>query len=251
MLIMQLGELNRYLTQYLQPQKYSDYCPNGLQVEGKREVKKIITGVTASLALLQLAQAAHADAVLVHHGFFWRGESQPVVGIKMRRLKFLLANDINLFAYHLPLDAHQEVGNNVMLGHVLGLEIAGWLDGENMLAWAKLTQAMPLKMLADSIGKRLNRQVQLIGDATKLVETVAWCTGAAQHYIDQAINAQIDVFISGEISEQTVHMARESGTAYIAAGHHATERYGIEALGVHLAQVFDLQHEFIDVDNPV
>lgn len=248
---MQLGELNDYLTQYLQPQRYTDYCPNGLQVEGKSEVKKIITGVTASLALLQRAQAANADAVLVHHGYFWRGESQAVIGIKKRRLQFLLTNDINLFAYHLPLDAHQEIGNNVMLGRVLGLEIAGWLDDNNMVAWAKLTQAQPLQVLADSISKLLGRHVQLIGIANKLVETVAWCTGAAQSYIDQAINAEIDVFISGEISEQTVHMVRESETAYIAAGHHATERYGIQALGMHLAEVFHLQHEFIDIDNPV
>jgi dinuclear metal center YbgI/SA1388 family protein len=251
MLIMQLGELNHYLTQYLQPQRYSDYCPNGLQVEGKGEVKKIITGVTASLALLHRAQAAGADAILVHHGYFWRGESQSVIGIKRQRLKFLLANDLNLFAYHLPLDAHHEIGNNVMLANVLGLEIAGWLDDNNMVAWAKLKQAQSLNVLADTISTKLDRQVQLIGDANKLVETIAWCTGAAQSHIDQAINAEIDVFISGEISEQTVHMVRESDTAYIAAGHHATERYGIQALGMHLAKTFQLQHEFIDIDNPV
>jgi dinuclear metal center YbgI/SA1388 family protein len=251
MLIMQLSELNRYLTQYLQPQRYSDYCPNGLQVEGKAEVKKIITGVTASLALLQRAQASGADAILVHHGYFWRGETPSVIGIKRQRLKFLLSNDLNLFAYHLPLDAHHEVGNNVMLGSLLGLDIAGWLDDNNMVAWANLKQAQPLKVLADTISAKLDRQVQLIGDVNKLVKTIAWCTGAAQSYIDQAIHAEIDVFISGEISEQTVHMVRESNTAYIAAGHHATERYGIQALGMHLAKAFHLQHEFIDIDNPV
>lgn len=248
---MQLSELNRYLTQLLQPEKFNDYCPNGLQVEGRGEVKKIVTGVTASLALLHQAQAANADAILVHHGYFWRGESQLVTGIKMRRLKYLLANELSLFAYHLPLDAHSEVGNNVMLGKLLDLKIAGWLDDKNMIAWAKLEQAQPLQVLADQIGAKLDRQVQLVGDKDRYVQTIAWCTGAAQGYIEQAINAEIDVFISGEISEQTVHLVRESNTAYIAAGHHATERYGIQALGAHLAENLDIQHEFIDVDNPV
>lgn len=248
---MQLSELNQYLIQFLQPEKFSDYCPNGLQVEGRREVNKIVTGVTASLALLERAHAASADAILVHHGYFWRGESQPITGIKMRRLKFLLANELNLFAYHLPLDAHPEVGNNVMLGEVLGLKITGWLDDKNMIAWSTLGQAQSLQKIADAISAKLNRQVQLVGDPNKPVQTVAWCTGAAQGYIEQAINADIDVFISGEISEQTVHLARESNTAYIAAGHHATERYGIQALGAHLAEKLSIRHEFIDIDNPV
>ena len=248
---MQLSELNQYLIQFLQSEKFSDYCPNGLQVEGRREVNKIVTGVTASLALLERAHAANADAILVHHGYFWRGESQPITGIKMRRLKFLLSNELNLFAYHLPLDAHPEVGNNVMLGEVLGLKIAGWLDDKNMIAWSTLGQAQSLQKIADAISAKLNRQVQLVGDPNKSVQTVAWCTGAAQGYIEQAINADIDVFISGEISEQTVHLVRESNTAYIAAGHHATERYGIQALGAHLAEKLSIRHEFIDIDNPV
>lgn len=248
---MQLNELNHYLTQFLQPERFNDYCPNGLQVEGKREIKKIVTGVTASLELLTRAHSANADAILVHHGYFWRGENQTVTGIKMRRLKFLLANELNLFAYHLPLDAHPKVGNNVMLGEVLGWEIAGWLDDKSMIAWARLKQAQSLAALADDISVKLNRPVQLIGDANRPVQTVAWCTGAAQGYIEQAIAAEMDVFISGEISEQTVHWARESNTAYIAAGHHATERYGIQALGAHLAENLQLQHEFIDVENPI
>jgi dinuclear metal center YbgI/SA1388 family protein len=249
---MQLNELNHYLTKFLQPERFNDYCPNGLQVEGRHEVKKVVTGVTASLALLQCAQAANADVILVHHGYFWKGESQSVTGIKMRRLKFLLENDLNLFAYHLPLDAHPEIGNNVMLGKVLDLEIAGWLDSEkNMIAWAELKQAKSFQSVADEFSVKLNREVQLIGDVNKPVHTIAWCTGAAQGYIDQAIAANIDVFVSGEISEQTVHQVRESNTAYIAAGHHATERYGIKALGENLADKFDFQHEFIDINNPV
>lgn len=248
---MQLKELNNYLTQFLQPERFSDYCPNGLQVEGRQEVQKIVTGVTASLALLERAAIANADAIFVHHGYFWRGETTTVTGIKMRRLKFLLAHDINLFAYHLPLDAHAEIGNNVMLGHVLGLDITGWLDDKNLIAWSALKEPQPLQMIVDHLSDKLKRPLQVIGDATNLVSTVAWCTGAAQGYIEEAIDKNIDVFISGEISEQTVHLARESKTAYIAAGHHATERYGIQALGVHLAKKFSLQHEFIDIDNPV
>jgi dinuclear metal center YbgI/SA1388 family protein len=248
---MQLNELNRYLAQYLQPEQFSDYCPNGLQVEGKAEVQRIVTGVTASMALLERAQAVDADAILVHHGYFWRGESQAVTGIKQRRLKFLLAHDINLFAYHLPLDAHAEIGNNAMLGKVLGLEIDGYLDEKNMMPWSAFGQAKTLQSFADDVGMHLSRSVQLIGDGDKPVKKVAWCTGAAQGYIEQAIASNVDVFISGEISEQTVHLARESNTAYIAAGHHATERYGIKALGEHLAKKHDLQHEFIDIDNPV
>lgn len=248
---MKLNALNDYLTQFLQPESFSDYCPNGLQVEGKQEIQKIVTGVTASLDLLKAAQAANADAVLVHHGYFWRGEAMSITGIKMRRIKLLLQHDINLFAYHLPLDAHAEIGNNVMLGSVLGLKIAGWLDDKNMIAWSELDKPLSLEALTGSISAKLDRQALMIGDLNKPIKTVAWCTGAAQGYIEQAIANNIDVFISGEISEQTVHNVRESNTAYIAAGHHATERYGIKALGLHLAEKFNLQHEFIDIDNPV
>ncbi len=248
---MELKALNHYLSALLQPEGFSDYCPNGLQVEGKADVNKIVTGVTASMALLEQAQAANADAVLVHHGYFWRGEAQVVTGIKMRRLKFLLDHQINLFAYHLPLDAHPELGNNVMLGNVLGLNIDDWLDDKHMIALSRLQKPKTLQAVADIVNNKLNREAQVIGDAEQAVETVAWCTGAAQGYIEQAIAHEVDVFISGEISEPTVHLSRESGTAYIAAGHHATERYGIQALGEHLASKFDLAHEFIDVDNPV
>jgi dinuclear metal center YbgI/SA1388 family protein len=248
---MQLKELNNYLAQFLQIERFNDYCPNGLQVEGKSEVRKIVTGVTASFALLERAVAENADAILVHHGYFWRGESQTIAGIKKRRLRLLLEQDINLFAYHLPLDAHAEIGNNVMLGKVLGLEIAGWLDEKNMIAWSMINEPQSLQMVVDNISTKLHRPVQVIGDVARSIRTIAWCTGAAQNYIEQAIDHNIDVFISGEISEQTVHQARESETAYIAAGHHATERYGIQALGMHLAEKFNLQHEFIDVDNPI
>lgn len=248
---MKLNALNNYLNETLQPAKFSDYCPNGLQVEGRPEVYKIVTGVTASMALLDAALKADADAVLVHHGYFWRGENQTITGIKKRRIQFLLQHELNLFAFHLPLDAHPEFGNNVMLGQVLGLEIAGYLDDKNMLPYSDLNRQQTLQTLSENVAAKLGRAPQVIGDLSKSIETIAWCTGAAQGYIEQAIAANIDVYISGEISEQTVHSARESGTSYIAAGHHVTERYGIQALGEHLANKFGIKHEFVDIDNPV
>ena len=248
---MKIDVLSNYLNALLQPERFSDYCPNGLQVEGRSEINKIVTGVTASMALLQAAWQANADAIFVHHGYFWRGEALPITGIKKQRIQFLLQHDINLFAYHLPLDMHPEIGNNVMLAKQLGLTITSWAGEKNMLAMAELNRAQTLQEFADIIAAKLNRKPQVIGDENQQIKKVAICTGAAQGYIEQAQATGADVYISGEISEQTVHVARETGIAYIAAGHHATERYGIQALGEHLAKKFDCQHEFIDIDNPV
>lgn len=248
---MKINDLSDYLDRLLRPEQFSDYCPNGLQVEGKREINKIVTGVTASMELLQAARRANADAILVHHGYFWRGEAQPIVGIKKRRLQFLLQHDINLFAFHLPLDAHPELGNNVMLAKQLGLELTGRTGENNMLGLAELGAPQPLQALVTHIQAKLNRAPQVIGDLARPIKRIALCTGAAQGYIEQAAAANVDVYISGEISEQTVHVARETGVAYIAAGHHATERYGIRALGEHLEKMFGIAHEFIDADNPV
>jgi dinuclear metal center YbgI/SA1388 family protein len=245
---MKINDLSDYLNQLLQPERFSDYCPNGLQVEGKHEINKIVTGVTASMALLQAAMQANADAVLVHHGYFWRGEALPITGIKKQRIHFLLQHEINLLAFHLPLDMHPELGNNVMLAKHLGLEVTKWVE---MLALAELNQPQTLKSFAELVEKKLRRKPQVIGDLTSSVKCIALCTGAAQGYIEQAHAANADVYLSGEISEQTVHVARETGMSYISAGHHATERYGIQALGQHLANKFGIKHEFIDVDNPV
>jgi len=248
---VKLSVLNNYLNEIMQPQRFNDYCPNGLQVEGKQEIRKIVTGVTASMNLLQAAYQANADAILVHHGYFWRGENPAITGIKKCRIQFLLGHDISLFGFHLPLDAHPDFGNNVMLGALFGFKIAGYLGDNGMIAWAELAQAQSLQTLTEHVSNKLGRAPQVIGDANKTIKTVAWCTGAAQGYIEQAITANIDVYISGEISEQTVHSARESNTSYISAGHHVTERYGIQALGEHLAKNFGIQYEFIDIDNPV
>lgn len=248
---MKINDLSDYLDRLLRPEQFSDYCPNGLQVEGKREIHKIVTGVTASMELLQAAHRANADAILVHHGYFWRGEAQPIVGIKKRRLQFLLQHDINLLAFHLPLDAHPELGNNVMFAKQLGLELTGRAGENDMLGLAELGAPQSLQTLVAHIQATLRRAPQVIGDLARPIKRIALCTGAAQGYIEQAAAANVDVYISGEISEQTVHVARETGVAYIAAGHHATERYGIRALGEHLEKMFGMAHEFIDADNPV
>jgi dinuclear metal center YbgI/SA1388 family protein len=249
--MVKINELTHYTQQLMQVERFKDYCPNGLQVEGRAEVNKIITGVTASMELLEAAYKAGADLILVHHGYFWRNEALAIVGIKQRRIKFLLAHDLNLMAYHLPLDAHGELGNNVQLGNVLGLKAQNYVGCDNLLACAELDADVTLLEMVSLLESRLGRSVMAIGEPTKKIKNVAWCTGAAQGYIDQAIELGVDLFISGEISEQTTHQSRESGVAYISAGHHATERYGVQALGWHLAEKFNLEHEFIDIHNPV
>lgn len=253
---MKLTDLNNYLNQLLQVERFNDYAPNGLQVEGKPEVQRIVTGVTASLNLLEAAYALNADAILVHHGYFWRGESMPIIGMKKRRIQLLMQHDISLLAYHLPLDAHLQFGNNVMLAKKLNLEITDWTGKKSknepdLIALAALSHPQLLKDFVQKIDVTLHRTAQVIGDLEKPIQKIALCTGAAQGYIEQAAEAGADVYISGEISEPTVHIARETGIAYVSAGHHATERYGIQALGEHLAQEFDLHHTFIDCDNPV
>lgn len=245
-------ELVNYLASELDINRFRDYCPNGLQVQGRERIARIVTGVTASLDLLEAAHQAGADAVIVHHGYFWRGEDARVVGPKQRRLKLLLANDINLLAYHLPLDAHAELGNNAQLGSRLGLRATSRF-GEQELGW--LGHGDPslrtVGELAAVVERELGRPPLVIGDPAQALGTVAWCTGAAQNAFADAIAAGANVYLSGEISEQTVHLARESGAAYLACGHHATERYGVQAVGERLAAHFGISHQFIDITNPV
>jgi dinuclear metal center YbgI/SA1388 family protein len=249
--MVKINDLTHYTQQLMQVERFKDYCPNGLQIEGRAEVRKIVTGVTASMALLEAAQRVNADLVLVHHGYFWRNEDARIVGIKRNRIAFLMKHDLNLMAYHLPLDAHPELGNNVQLGKLLGLDAIHYVGDDNLVACGELGAAVRLGDFAEQLEARLQRRPVLIGNMDKMVKKVAWCTGAAQGYIDTAASMGADVFISGEISEQTTHQSLELGVAYISAGHHATERYGIQALGRHLAERFDLQHEFIDINNPV
>lgn len=242
------------LDEILQPARFRDYCPNGLQVEGRDEINLLVTGVTASQALLDAAVGRGADAILVHHGYFWRGEAAPVVGMKRRRLATLLRNDISLLAYHLPLDAHPELGNNAQLGALMGIaESAPLTPGDPTAVGniGSLQAPLSAAALTRKLGEITRREPLLIGESGREIRRVAWCTGAAQSYIDAAISAGADVFITGEVSEPTVHTAREEGIAFIAAGHHATERYGVQAVGEALASEFSLEHQFIDCDNPV
>jgi dinuclear metal center YbgI/SA1388 family protein len=249
--MVKLNELLHYTQELMQVERFKDYCPNGLQIEGRQEIKKIVTGVTASMVLLEAAKRANADLILVHHGYFWRNEDPRVVGIKRNRLAFMLKNDLNLMAYHLPLDAHAEYGNNVQLGRMLGLRFNGIAGESKLVAYGDLAEPITLEAFSVLISTILKRVPLVIGDPKRLVQKVAWCTGAAQGYIDTAIALGVDVYISGEISEQTTHQSIESGVSYISAGHHATERYGVQALGAHLSEKFDLTHAFIDVENPV
>ncbi|SEQ99490.1 dinuclear metal center protein, YbgI/SA1388 family [Azotobacter beijerinckii] len=238
---------------YLAAAGMPDYCPNGLQVEGRAQVGRIVTGVTASQALLDAAVEFQADLVLVHHGYFWKSENPCVVGMKQRRLKTLLVNDISLVAYHLPLDVHPEVGNNVQLSRRLGLAVEGPLEPENPRSVGlvgSLAQALAPREFAALVAQVLGREPLLI-EADRPIRRIAWCTGAAQGYIEQAIAAGVDAYMTGEVSESTVHSARENGISFLAAGHHATERYGVQALGEWLAQRFCLEHCFVDCDNPV
>lgn len=248
---MKLSELVDYTGQLLQVERFRDYCPNGLQLEGRPDIHVVVSGVTASMALLERAAELGADLVLVHHGYFWKGEDARVVGVKRNRLKFLLEKDISLVAYHLPLDAHPEFGNNARLGSLLGFNIEGWFGEQSIAAHGILKQSMTLRELGRSISAKLEREPMLVGDPNKRLSRVAWCTGAAQDYLELAVSLGVDAFITGEVSERTVHIARESGVAFIAAGHHATERYGIQALGEHLSQRFGISHHFVDIDNPV
>lgn len=248
-----LTELLAAANALLTPERFQDYCPNGLQVEGKRQIKCLVSGVTASMALLEAARDCGADAIIVHHGYFWKGESPVVAGMKRKRLQLLLRNDISLLAYHLPLDAHPELGNNVQLARQLDIEITGGLQaGASPIGnIGKLREAMSPQSFVEKITQRLGRTPQFIAGGDHDIRTVAWCTGAAQNYIDQAAELGVDAFISGEVSEQTVHSARELGLHFIAAGHHATERYGIRALGEYLANQLQIEHRFIDIANPV
>ena len=248
---MQLVDLLAHLDQLLEVARYRDYSPNGLQVEGRAEVHRVLCGVTASQALLDRAVDEGCDAVIVHHGYFWRGEDGRVTGIRKRRLATLLRHDISLIAYHLPLDGHPLIGNNAQLG-----SLAGWLEegrfGEQDLVWIGRPKVeASAAQIAGALSALLGREALLIGDGERSVRRVAWCTGGAQGYFEQAIAAGADLYVSGEISEQTVHLARESGVPYLAAGHHATERYGIRALAEHLRERCGLEAAFVDLDNPV
>lgn len=247
---MLLNELRDYNASLLQTGLFKDYCPNGLQVEGRTEVRRIATAVTASQHVLDQAVAWGADAILVHHGYFWRNEDAAITGIKKRRIAQLLRNDVSLLAYHLPLDAHPELGNNAQLGKLLGLAEQGRFGEQNIACFGMLDQQQTLAQFAQQVAHGLQRAPQIIGDSAKTIQKIAWCSGGAQDYFEAAVAQGVDAYLTGEISERSFHIAQESGVSFIAAGHHATERLGIQALGEHLSVRFALTHCFFDQDNP-
>lgn len=248
---MLLNDMSNYIASLLETGRFRDYAPNGIQVEGGAEVLRIASGVTASQQVLEKAAAWGADALLVHHGYFWRGEEPVITGFRKRRIAHLLQRNMSLLAYHLPLDAHPELGNNAQLAGHLGFAVQGRFGEQDIAMHGEVSEPKPLGALAQHIAERLQHVPQVIGDPDRAIDRIAWCTGAAQGYFEEAIALGVDAFLTGEISERCVHVAREAGVAFIAAGHHATERQGIRALGDHLATQFGLAHRFFDQDVPV
>ncbi len=242
--------ITNYINDVLDSKRFDDYAPNGLQVQGKSEIKKIVSGVSATQALIEAAIEREADAILVHHGWFWDKEDPRIIGMKYQRLKLLMDNNINLLGYHLPLDAHPEFGNNAQLAKRLDIQIEDVMDKQGVGNYGRLSEYISLEKFGERIEKSLSRKPTLISGGDHAIRKVAWCTGGAQNWIHQAAEAGVDAYISGEISEHTTHIAREMGLHYIAAGHHATERYGAQALGEHVTAKFGLLHEFVDIDNP-
>ena len=251
--MVKLAQLVEYCDDLLEADRFKDYCPNGLQLQGADDVARIVSGVTACQALIDAAIEQKAQVLLVHHGYFWRGEDACLVGIKRQRVASLINANISLLAYHLPLDAHPVLGNNAQLAERLGLIMEGTFGpAEPAIGmYGRLSEPMTATEFAAHVGHVLGRTPLSIPGETRQITRIAWCTGAAQGYIEQALALGVDAYLSGEISEQTVHIARETGLHYFAAGHHATERYGVMALGQHLAGHFGLEHVFIDIDNPV
>jgi dinuclear metal center YbgI/SA1388 family protein len=250
--MVDIAELRDYCDRFLGSADFEDYCPNGLQVEGTRAVRSLMTGVTASQELVDAALGAGADAILVHHGWFWKGESPCLVGMKGRRVRALMGDGVSLLAYHLPLDAHPELGNNRRLAEVLGFVDAKPTGQGRGLVWrGRLHSPLSAADLARLIAERLERPPLHIAGHSRPIGEVAWCTGAAQGFIESAAELGVDAYLSGEVSEQTTHQARELGIDYFAAGHHATERYGVQALGEHLAQRFGIEHHHLELPNPV
>ncbi len=243
--------LVNYCNELLSSATFNDYCPNGLQVEGRSSIRSIVSGVSACLPLLERAHELKADLILVHHGYFWKGSSLSITGLMRVRLALLLATQMNLLAYHLPLDAHPEFGNNARLAQILNINSLGPIAPGSLIFQGHLVEPCSVKELTGQLTQKLGQKPLHIQGQAKSIHSIAWCTGAAQDGIDKAIELGVDAYLSGEISERTVHSARESGLHYFACGHHATERYGVQALGEHLAHRFDLNHEFVDIPNPV
>ncbi|MFQ3192958.1 MAG: dinuclear metal center YbgI/SA1388 family protein [Paraglaciecola sp.] len=247
------SQLLELLNELLKPEKVQDYCPNGLQIEGKREINKLVTGVTASQALIDHAVSINADAILVHHGYFWKGESLCITGMKRKRIHTLLQHNINLYAYHLPLDIHPTLGNNAQLARLLGIVDVTPLEKHNaqsVVMQGTFSGGISPDKLSDLLSHVLTKKPLHESAYKTKIETVAWCTGGGQGYIELAAEKGIDAYITGEVSEQTIHTAREMNIHFYAAGHHATERFGVKALGEFIQQKLEIETVFVDINNP-
>jgi dinuclear metal center YbgI/SA1388 family protein len=244
------AEVEAFLQQLLAPERFKDYGPNGLQVEGRAEIRKVVSGVTASLALIDAATQAGADMILVHHGLFWRGQDGRLTGWLKARVERLIGAGINLFAYHLPLDAHPEFGNNARLGAELGLRADGHFGEQDLGFIGDAAESLDLIAWQERVAQRLRRVPVVVPGDGRPLRRIAWCTGGAQGYFESAIAAGADAYLTGEISEPQAHLARETGVAFLACGHHATERYGAPAVGEHLARALKVEHRFIEIENP-
>ena len=246
-------ELERELNRLLGPENFRDYAPNGLQVASEQPISLVVSGVSATQALIDVAIEKGAQAILVHHGYFWKGENPCLVGMKYQRIKRLIDHGISLFAYHLPIDAHPTLGNNAQLAARLGIEVTDGLERGNPYSVGnigKFSCSMSGDELKQKISKELGREPLHIDAPGRPICNVAWCTGGAQGYIEKAIDCGVDAYITGEVSEQTTHIAREYGIHFFAAGHHATERYGVQSVGAAVAEKMHIDHEFIDIYNP-
>lgn len=244
-------ELVNYVNKLLKIDTFHDYCPNGLQIEGKSSIQTIVTGVTGNLALIEKAIVQQADLMLVHHGFFWKKDSFPIIGLKKVRFQKILNADLNVMAYHLPLDSHLELGNNAQLAMLLNINVSGQLIEEPYVWFGEFVEPISVEEFSQRIFEKLGRLPLHIAGTDRKIKKVAWCSGGGQNFIEKTLTLGIDCYFSGEISESTVHIVREAQLHYFAAGHHATERYGVKALGEHLAEKFELNHHFIDIDNPI
>ena len=248
----QLDQITAFLKQELQWERYDDYCPNGLQVQGQAQVHRLVSGVTACEALIDAAIERGAHAILVHHGLFWKGDAYPVIGVKRRKLAKLLEHNISVWGVHLPLDDHPILGNNAQWAARLGWQVSEQRFGPGNLGWlGSLPNPCELDQVARDIETLTQRKPLVIEGRQRPIQRVAWCTGAAQRMIESLDLQRVDLYVSGEVSEPTFHFAKENGIAFIAAGHHATERYGVQAVGEKISHEFGLIHEFVDIENPV
>ena len=251
---VRLKDIDTTLRKLLKPEEFDDYCPNGIQVEGKGEIKKVVTGVTASRALIESAIVEEADLILVHHGYFWKGEEETITGLKKVRIQLLLSKNISLCAYHLPLDAHPRLGNNAQLAKILGIIQLPPLDKAKkhpLVFSGNLSVPQSFSVFEAFLQSKLGQKPFSIKGRSNKIKSIAWCSGAAQGFIELAVESGVDAYLTGEVSEQTVHIARESGIHFFAAGHHATERFGVRALGEYLATKHSIVHTFVDIPNPI